>query len=122
MKHLALIATLAIAAAAQAQTPAPTAPAPKPGAPVTMLYVFGDSYSDSGSGYADTNGLTAVAYKIDQAFRPRERVVVQVTFEGNAGTRYVAHGTPYKPRDRDASLRFKRARYSSYRMMRSKSP
>jgi phospholipase/lecithinase/hemolysin len=30
--------------------------------PYTMLYVFGDSYSDSGSGYVDTNGLTAVAY------------------------------------------------------------
>jgi phospholipase/lecithinase/hemolysin len=30
--------------------------------PYTMLYVFGDSYSDSGSGYSDTNGLTAVAY------------------------------------------------------------
>jgi hypothetical protein len=39
---------------------------------------------------------------------------------GAPGTRYVAHGTPYKPRDRDASLRFKRARYSSYRMMRSR--
>jgi phospholipase/lecithinase/hemolysin len=26
-----------------------------------MLYVFGDSYSDSGSGYRDTNGPTAVA-------------------------------------------------------------
>ena len=30
--------------------------------PYTALYVFGDSYSDSGSGYIDTNGLTAVAY------------------------------------------------------------
>jgi phospholipase/lecithinase/hemolysin len=27
-----------------------------------MLYVFGDSYSDSGSGYVDTNGPTAVVY------------------------------------------------------------
>jgi hypothetical protein len=75
-----------------------------------------------GEQQAVSNATTAVAYKVDQAFRPRERVVVQVTFEGNSGTRYVAHGTPYKPRDRDASLRFKRARYSSYRMMRSKSP
>ena len=31
---------------------------------------------------------------------------------GPAGTRYVAHGTAYKPRDGDASLRFKRVRYS----------
>jgi phospholipase/lecithinase/hemolysin len=30
--------------------------------PYTILYVFGDSYSDSGSGYLDTNGPTAVAY------------------------------------------------------------
>jgi cholinesterase len=30
--------------------------------PYTMLYVFGDSYSDSGSGYVDTNGPTAVVY------------------------------------------------------------
>jgi phospholipase/lecithinase/hemolysin len=30
--------------------------------PYTMLYVFGDSYSDSGSGYLDSNGPTAVAY------------------------------------------------------------
>jgi cholinesterase len=41
-------------------------PAPAKAAPVTMLYVFGDSYSDSGSGYADTNGLTAVAYMAQQ--------------------------------------------------------
>ncbi len=40
----------------------PAAAPPAKAAPVTMLYVFGDSYSDSGSGYADTNGLTAVAY------------------------------------------------------------
>src|SRR5665213_3323029 len=31
-------------------------------APYTQLYVFGDSYSDSGSGYIDTNGPTAVVY------------------------------------------------------------
>jgi len=30
--------------------------------PYTQLYVFGDSYSDSGSGYIDGNGPTAVAY------------------------------------------------------------
>lgn len=30
--------------------------------PHSMLYVFGDSYSDTGAGYVDGNGLTAVAY------------------------------------------------------------
>ena len=30
--------------------------------PYTSLYVFGDSYSDIGRGYADTNGATAVAF------------------------------------------------------------
>lgn len=30
--------------------------------PYSMLYVFGDSYSDSGAGYVDGNGPTAVAY------------------------------------------------------------
>jgi len=29
---------------------------------VTRLYVFGDSYSDTGAGYVDGNGPTAVAY------------------------------------------------------------
>lgn len=39
--------------------------APKVGAaerPYSMLYVFGDSYSDTGAGYVDGNGPTAVAY------------------------------------------------------------
>ena len=31
-------------------------------APVTRLYVFGDSYSDFGAGYVDCDGPTAVAY------------------------------------------------------------
>jgi phospholipase/lecithinase/hemolysin len=30
--------------------------------PYSQLYVFGDSYSDSGFGYVDTNGPTAVVY------------------------------------------------------------
>lgn len=38
--------------------------------PYTALYVFGDSYSDSGSGYIDTNGLTAVAYLAQQLHIP----------------------------------------------------
>jgi phospholipase/lecithinase/hemolysin len=32
------------------------------GRPYSMLYVFGDSYSDIGAGYLDGNGPTAVAY------------------------------------------------------------
>jgi phospholipase/lecithinase/hemolysin len=31
-------------------------------APITRMYVFGDSYSDIGEGYLDGNGPTAVAY------------------------------------------------------------
>jgi hypothetical protein len=67
-----------------------------------------------------SNATTAVAYNIDKSFRPRTRLSVQVTFLGAPGTRYVAFGTPYKPRERDASLRFKRARWRSYQMMRSR--
>ena len=48
------------------------------------------------------------------------RVGVQVTFQGGSGTRYVARGTPYKPHDHDASIRFKRARWKSYQMMRTR--
>jgi len=46
---------LAAAARLFAQ-PAPAAP------PIARLYVFGDSYSDSGAGYVDGNGPTAVVY------------------------------------------------------------
>ena len=42
---------------------AQVAPGPATNAhPYTMLYVFGDSYSDSGAGYVDGNGPTAVVY------------------------------------------------------------
>lgn len=44
-----------------ATLPAQVAPAAK-AHPYTMLYVFGDSYSDSGAGYVDSNGPTAVVY------------------------------------------------------------
>jgi phospholipase/lecithinase/hemolysin len=44
---------LASASMIAAQTPA---------RPYTQLYVFGDSYSDSGAGYVDGNGPTAVVY------------------------------------------------------------
>jgi len=69
---------------------------------------------------AVSNATTAVAYNVDKTFQTRVRITVQTNFHGSAGTRYVARGTPYKPRDRDASLRFKRARYSSYKMMRAR--
>jgi phospholipase/lecithinase/hemolysin len=42
---------------------AQTAPERAPNThPYTMLYVFGDSYSDSGAGYVDADGPTAVVY------------------------------------------------------------
>jgi hypothetical protein len=69
---------------------------------------------------AVSNATTAVEYNVDKTFHVRVRLAVQTNYMGAPGTRYVAHGTPYKPRDRDASLRFKRARYSSYKMMRSR--
>src|SRR5262249_32776029 len=72
-----------------------------------------------GNGQAVRNTATAVAYKIDQTFRPRVRVGVQIAFQGGGGMRYAAHSsTTYKPRDHDASLRFKRQRWKSYEMMR----
>ena len=57
IKRLFLLASSLLLAAS---APAQTAPAPNPH-PYTTLYVFGDSYSDSDSGYVDTNGPTAVA-------------------------------------------------------------
>jgi phospholipase/lecithinase/hemolysin len=62
MKPLALAATLFLATTLPAQTRQSPLAKPLIAAPYTQLYVFGDSYSDSGSGYLDTNGPTAVAY------------------------------------------------------------
>ena len=59
MIRLRLAALLLCASLAPAQTPTPAASNPHP---YTQLYVFGDSYSDSGSGYIDGNGPTAVVY------------------------------------------------------------
>jgi len=73
-----------------------------------------------GKQQAVSNATTAAAYNIDKQFHVRVRVGVPTSYMGTPGTRYAAHSTPYKPRDRDASLRFKRARYSSYKMMRSR--
>ncbi len=75
-----------------------------------------------GAQTAVSTATTAVVYNIDKAFRPRTRVAVQVNYYGGGGVRYVERGTPYKPRDRDGSLRFKRARFKSYGMMRSRGP
>ena len=47
--------------------------------PYTMLYVFGDSYSDSGSGYVDTNGPTAVVYLA-------QRLGISFTYYGDPGS------------------------------------
>ncbi len=73
-----------------------------------------------GKKQAASNASAAVSYKLDKTFQPRERVHVSITFQGGAGTRFVARGTTYKQRDRDASLQYKRARYTSYKMMRSR--
>jgi hypothetical protein len=73
---------------------------------------------DFGTQQAVSNATTAVVYNIDKSFRVRVRPTVAVSFQGRSGTRHVAHGTTYKPRDRDASIRFKRARWKSYEMMR----
>ena len=56
------------------------APAPAVnGHPYTMLYVFGDSYSDSGSGYVDGNGSTAVVYLA-------QRLGIPFTYYGDPGS------------------------------------
>ena len=55
--------------------------APEPGAnsrPYTMLYVFGDSYSDSGAGYVDANGPTAVVYLA-------QHLGIPFTYDGDPG-------------------------------------
>lgn len=71
-----------------------------------------------GAKQAVSNAETAVVYNVDKSFRVRIRPTVAVTFQGQSGTRHVAHGTAYKPRGGEASLRFKRARWKSYEMMR----
>ena len=73
-----------------------------------------------GKKQAASNASTAISYNLDKTFRPRERVRISISFQGGAGTRVVARGTTYKQRDRDASLRYKRARFNSYKMMRSR--
>ena len=56
-------------------------PAPATNAhPYTMLYVFGDSYSDSGAGYVDGNGPTAVVYLA-------QRLGIPFTYNGDPGSK-----------------------------------
>ncbi len=75
-----------------------------------------------GTKTAVSTATTAVVYNIDKAFAPRTRVTVAVNYYGGSGTRYVARGTTYKPRDHDGSIKFKRARFKSYEMMRGRPP
>lgn len=55
------LVTALFAASLPALAQISTAPPPNPH-PYTQLYVFGDSYSDTGAGYVDADGPTAVAY------------------------------------------------------------
>jgi phospholipase/lecithinase/hemolysin len=73
MHRLNPVAVLLCAGALAAQV----APAPATNAhPYTMLYVFGDSYSDSGAGYVDANGPTAVVYLA-------QRLSIPFTYSGD---------------------------------------
>ncbi|MDE1163394.1 MAG: alpha/beta hydrolase fold domain-containing protein [Acidobacteriaceae bacterium] len=56
----------ATAAIASASLPLAAQSAPKPDAPIHRVFVFGDSYSDTGRGYVDGNGPTAVWYAAQQ--------------------------------------------------------
>ena len=75
-----------------------------------------------GANQAVSNATTAAVYKIDQSFRPRVRVGMPVTYGGGPVVLYPSRGVPYKPHDHDASIRYKRARYRSYHMMRTRAP
>ena len=75
-----------------------------------------------GANTAVSNATTAVVYKVDQSFRPRVRPTLAIMFHGGNATLHTAYGTKYRPRDRDGSLRFKRARYRSYEMVRARPP
>ena len=66
MASLTILLLHAVSAAAQSK-------------PYTMLYVFGDSYSDSGAGYVDGNGPTAVVYLA-------QRLGIRFTYFGDPKT------------------------------------
>ncbi len=76
MRRLILVLLLISANTLIAQV----APTPATNAhPYTMLYVFGDSYSDSGAGYVDGNGPTAVVYLA-------QRLGLPFTYYGDPGS------------------------------------
>jgi phospholipase/lecithinase/hemolysin len=54
--------------------------APTNAHPYTMLYVFGDSYSDSGAGYVDADGPTAVVYLA-------QRLGIPFTYNGDPNSK-----------------------------------
>jgi hypothetical protein len=71
-----------------------------------------------GEKQAVSNATTAVEYKIDSAFKERVRIGVPMPYRGGMATWFVAHNTPYKQRDHDGSIKFKRVRWKTYQMMR----
>jgi len=71
-----------------------------------------------GEQQAVSNATTAVEYKIDSAFKERIRIGVPMPYRGGMATWFVAHNTPYKQRDHDGSIKFKRVRWKTYQMMR----
>lgn len=76
MYRLLLACFIFFASTVPAQVAAPSATNLHP---YTMLYVFGDSYSDSGSGYVDSNGPTAVVYLA-------QRLGIPFTYYGDPGS------------------------------------
>jgi phospholipase/lecithinase/hemolysin len=77
MQRLPQFAAVRIAAALFTAT-LPMLLAQSPPRPYTQLYVFGDSYSDTGAGYIDSDGPTAVAYLA-------QRLGIPFTYYGAAG-------------------------------------
>jgi len=76
---LILFASTLTAQVAPAAAPAPVSASAASARPYTLLYVFGDSYSDSGAGYVDSNGPTAVVYLA-------QRLGIPFTYNGDAAS------------------------------------
>ncbi|MEZ5402525.1 MAG: SGNH/GDSL hydrolase family protein [Bryobacteraceae bacterium] len=73
---------LFVTAGLLAQNPKPLRSVRAGTRPVSRLYVFGDSYSDTGAGYLDGNGPTAAAY-----FASRLGLKLAVPKDANANAR-----------------------------------
>jgi Ca-activated chloride channel family protein len=71
-----------------------------------------------GESQAVTNATTAIEYKVDSTFKARVRIGVPMPYRGGNALWFVAHKTPYKQRDHDGSIKFKRVRWKTYEMMR----